>query len=98
MTSPTISYDKIVFARIIPIDSFSISGSIPNYNNPMVNFIPGITAVQELLRHDSWIVGAHHARGSDTGTDGLFLEHDSEIVVGTSIVFTVADVAEGRVF
>ena len=72
MTSPTISYDKIVFARIVPIDSLTISSSIPNNNNTMVDFIPGITAVQELLRHDSRIVGAHHARGSDTGTDGLF--------------------------
>jgi len=98
MIAPTISNDEIVFTGIVTIDSLTISGAVPNDNNTVVNFVSGITAVQKLLRHNSRVVRAHHSRGSDTCTDGLFLKHDSEIIVGSAIVFTVTYVTEGSVF
>jgi hypothetical protein len=98
MTTPTITDNEVVFTGVATVDSLSISCSITNYNDAVVDLVSGVTAAEEIFCHDSRVVRAHHTSGSNTSTDGLLLEHDSKIVIGSSIVFSVAYVTKSSMF
>lgn len=73
--------------------------AVANEQYAVVHFSRAVTASQEVLCDDTGVIGIQGTGREHADGDWLLLEEDAELVICSSVVFSVADLANvGLVF